>query len=307
MHLPWRSSKIGGQWSKVKIVSQLALKNPFLHISHRGTILANVSSVSDVVIKDIGRLIAGSWLYDRSVIHDGRKNKYSLRIRGKKIVLAPRREETIHAPIVNNTNLFSMSRFLVEIGHEDVAYALLSRENRAVNEDLDLPAKVQQLLTEFFDLMLEDLPPRSSLPNRLAYHLNPKRAEVLHRQVVELLERGYIRDNMSPCIVLALLVLKKDGSWRMCRQQSNQQYYSEVFSKIDLKSEYHQIRVRLGDEWKTTFKAQHRLYEWMVMPFGLSNAPSPFIMAFHGEVCSSTHRGRYILNGFQRLLMIEAG
>ncbi|GJR57636.1 putative reverse transcriptase domain-containing protein [Tanacetum coccineum] len=132
----------------------------------------------------------------------------------------------------------------------------------------------------------------------------PSETEELSEQLKELSDKGFIRPSSSPWGAPVLFVKKKDGSFRMCidyRELNkltvknryplpriddlfDQLQGSSVYSKIDLRSGYHQLRVREEDIPKTAFRTRYGHYEFQVMPFGLTNAPAVF-MDLMNRVC----------------------
>eukprot|EP00253_Pinus_taeda_P028688 PITA_28688 len=231
--------------------------------------------------------------------HDGKTNCYKFVKDGIKHTLVPIKEENTAEASGVKALLLGGKEFIKQIEDSEINFVVIRRPKAVVlhTQVSDLPEEVQRLLQDFGDIVVDDLPdelpprrgishcidfiPRASLPNKAAYRMSPKDHEEIRKQVQELLDKGLIRESMSRCAVPTILAPKKGGEWRMCtdfrainkitvryrfplpRMDDMMDCLSGAayFSKIDLKSGYHQIRIREGDEWKTAFKTNEGLYE----------------------------------------------
>jgi hypothetical protein len=157
----------------------------------------------------------------------------------------------------------------------------------------ELPGMPPDREVEFVINLLPGIAPISKRP----YMMSVEVLKELKKQLTELQEAGYIRPSSSPWGASVLFVQKKDGSQRMCvdyrslndvtvknkyplphiKDLFDQMRGARVFSKIDLRSSYHQMKIRPSDIPKTTFSTRYGLYEFTVMSFGLTNAPAYFM------------------------------
>ncbi|KAJ0476778.1 putative nucleotidyltransferase, Ribonuclease H [Helianthus annuus] len=193
-----------------------------------------------------------------------------------------------------------------------LAYVVDTKQNTPKIEEVEV-------VNEFLDVFPEDfpgLPPEREVDFKIElypdakpvakapYRLAPTEMRELMVQIQELLDKGLIRPSVSPWGAPVLFVKKKDGSMRMCidyRELNeltvknryplpriddlfDQLQGASWFSKIGLRSGYHQLRVRDEDVAKTAFRTRYGHYEFLVMSFGLTNAPAAF-MDLMNRVC----------------------
>ncbi|XP_013589557.1 PREDICTED: uncharacterized protein LOC106297989 [Brassica oleracea var. oleracea] len=309
------------------------------------------SVTCDVIPMDACHLLLGRpWQFDRDAIHRGKANTYSFVFDNRTVTLVPSKEQPEPSARSEGTNtkgntssaksLLTLPKGEFEkfILDADVLWALIASPATTTIETEPSPAFIP-LLQDFGDVFPNELPsdlpplrdiqhhidlvPNAVLPNRPHYRMSPQEHDELRRQVEELLQKGHVRESLSPAAVPALLIPKKDGTWRMCVDSRainkitvryrfpiprlddllDQIGKATIFTKLDLKSGYHQIRICPGDEWKTAFKTREGLFEWTVMPFGLSNSPSTFMRVMNQAL--RPFIGKYVVVYFDDILIFS--
>jgi hypothetical protein len=184
---------------------------------------------------------------------------------------------------------------------------------------IELPSEKIPVVCEYADVFLDELPgmppdrdtefaielqPGTAPISKRPYKMPPAELVELKKQLQELLDKGFIRPSTSPWGCQALFVKKKDESLRLCIDYHplnavtiknkyplpcidvlfDQLVGAKVFSKIDLRSSYHQIKIRASDIPKTAFSTRYGLYEYLVMSFGLTNVPAYFMYLMNSVV-----------------------
>ncbi|CAI7908034.1 unnamed protein product, partial [Closterium sp. NIES-54] len=207
----------------------------------------------------------------------------------------------------------TLARFEKTVNESNTGYlALVMAAAEEEKPSSELPAAVKEVLEQYKDIMPDDLPagvppartheheiveePGAKPVSRAPYRLSPTELTDMKKQIEYLLDRQLIRPSTSPYGAPVLFTPKPDGSLRMCidyralNKQTVKNKYpipriddlldqlrgATVFSKLDLRSGYWQIKMADNSIHKTAFRTRYGSYEYLVMPFGLCNAPATF-------------------------------
>ncbi|CAI5458564.1 unnamed protein product [Closterium sp. Yama58-4] len=207
----------------------------------------------------------------------------------------------------------TLARFEQTVNESNTGYlALVMAAAEEVKKGSELPAAVKKVLEQYKDIMPDDLPagvppartheheiveePGAKPVSRTPYRLSPTELTDMKKQIEYLLDRHLTRPSTSPYGAPVLFTPKPDGSLRMCidyralNKQTVKNKYpipriddlldqlrgATVFSKLDLRSGYWQIKMADNSIHKTAFRTRYGSYEYLVMPFGLCNAPATF-------------------------------
>jgi hypothetical protein len=292
-------------------------ENAKLHVTRRCklrfSITANfIDEVDlDVIPLDICGIVLGSpYLYDRRAIFHHHENKYHLFKNGVEYIVRAHTKK-LNLSLVNAGQM----KKLVNVSKNFVLLMIKPKDNveKEVFQGCDakLKSDLYEVVNQYDEMFQEPkgLHPRRSiqheiqlqqdcpLPNIGMYRMSVMENVEIKKKIQEFLDKGVIMPSTSPCGSPIVLVPKKDGTWCMCVYFSalnkitiNNNYplpriddlldqlkYYKYFTKLDLRSGYHQIKIVEGDTWKKTFKTKQGLFEWMVIPFAICNAPATFM------------------------------
>eukprot|EP00253_Pinus_taeda_P027019 PITA_27019 len=186
----------------------------------------------DIMPMDVCHILLGRpWQYDRKVAHDGKTNCYKFTKDGVKHTLVPIKEEDSAESSRTKALLMGGKQFIKQVEENEINFVVVRRMKPVLLnlEKSELPKEIQELLEEFQDIAADELPdklppkrsishhidfiPGESFSNKAAYIMSPKDNEEVRKQVQELLDKGLIRESLSPCAVPTVLAPKKGGEW----------------------------------------------------------------------------------------------
>ena len=256
----------------------------------------------ELSFREFDVILGMDWLSRHRAIVDCRMKRVTLRTLNENEISCIS-ERSNH---LSNVISAATARTMVQKGCEAyLAYVIDTVKARPSVSDI-------ATVSDFPDLFQEELPgltphreiefaidvvPGTTPASITPYSMDPLELKELKLQLQELLEKGFIRPSVSPWGAPVLFVKKKDGTLRLCidyRQLNkltvknkyplpriddlfDQLKGASIFSKIDLRSGYHQLRMKDADVYKTAFRTRYGHYEFLVMPFGLKNATAAFM------------------------------